>query len=805
MISKKLLILSAIAIVFVAAAQCLRATDGTWSDAALNPGDWSVANNWVDGTISDGDSAVAYFDVDVPTGGVVAANVDAARTIGNLFFYDADASTPGSFLVQGANVLTLSNAAGAGDSFPAGTSTIYANPVVDLASNPLLAAEISATVSVADGNSLRLTGGGLLKISGNTTVVNGNTTIDTASIVNVTGNLSTNTTTALDPTRTVAPAAGITTITAGATVNLSGSGKLVCGDDAQVANAGTNGTLNVGLLPTDSATATFNSGLWVGGGTTAATGTINVRGTSTLSTAGGWNKIEIGCWGIGAGVLNVYDSAVVSTPDMRLGHNDSSNGTINTYNSGKVNVGNLYIGDNADPTVATSGGTVNMYNTSQVNVTSNAYVGAEGNGTLNINNDATMTVGGTFFTSAWGDWLQHADLSWYCAYGNKGTVTIGGSNRVALQAWAISTGDGSNWPSSGTCTGIITVTDSAQIKTTADCYIGHGSAVLGTLNLNTDAQATIGGQLYIGYTDSAQGYVNVSGNAKLTAAGIQISSYTNWASWNTRQLNISENGLVASTGSVLLEGTENSTAGSINVSGNGQLTVGGNLVVGVSGGQWNAVKNTGTKAILVAGNFTFSSGELDTAGITSNGTGIAGGVDVLGTLKLNGGWIYAASNNSDFIKPAILVQAGGAKIEPQWNSLAVTQAMAEDSTSTGGGLELGKGYLKLTGALTYTGATTIDNQWSTLEIDSPGTTNLAAISGPGTLAVGNGVVNNTVTASSINVGTLTLGAGSTLVIDAIPGGPSAGGTLRPVPEPSTLALLAIAALGLAAAAWRKNR
>jgi hypothetical protein len=777
MSNKRCFIVLAIAILVLAATQYVRAVDGTWSTGAANPGDWSVVNNWDGGIIADGDSAVAYFSEDVPASAVITANVDAARTVGNLFFYDLDGSTPGSYLIQGANVLTLSNIAGSGASFPAGTSTISVSPLVDGSGNPLLAAELSAPVSVATGNNLLLNSGGMLKISGNTTVVNGNTTVDTASIINVAGNLSTLTTTAWDPS--APPTTGQLTIGGAATVNVSGGGSLTSGYNSYVGEYGTNGTLNVGLSSTDSATATINSGLYVGGGTTAATGTINVRGSSTLSATGGWNEIHVGDWGIGAGVLNVYDSAVVST-------------------------GNFHIANNTDPTVTGAGGTVNMYNDSKINVTSNVYVGTRGNGVLNINDNATMTVGGTFYTAAWGYWLQDGSGTWYCV-GNSGTVTIGGSNRVALQAWSISTGNGDNiWPASGTCASTITVTGSAQVKTTADCYIGSDSAFVGTLNLNTDAQATFGGQLYIGYTKSAQGYVNVSGNAKITAAGVQISSYNNWAAWNTRQLNISENGVVASTGDVLLEGTENSTAGSINVSGNGQLTVGGNLIVGVSGGQWNAVKNTSTKPILVTGNFTFASGELDTAGITSNGTGIAGGVDVLGTLKLNGGWIYATSNNSDFIKPAILVQAGGAKIEPQWNGLTVTQAMAEDSTSTGGGLELGKGYLRLTGPLTYTGATVIDNQWSTLQIDSPGTTNLAAISGPGTLGIGNGVVNNTLTAKSVDVGTITLSAGSTLVIDAIPGGPSAVGTLTPVPEPSTLALLAIAAIGLAGAAWRKK-
>ncbi len=78
-----------------------------------------------------------------------------------------------------------------------------------------------------------------------------------------------------------------------------------------------------------------------------------------------------------------------------------------------------------------------------------------------------------------------------------------------------------------------------------------------------------------------------------------------------------------------------------------------------------------------------------------------------------------------------------------------------------------------------------------------GSAQLANISGTGTLGVGDGLASSLLTADSIQTGVLTIAAGSTVVIAALPGGPqSAAASLGSVPEPSTLALLIAAAAGI---------
>jgi autotransporter-associated beta strand protein len=86
-----------------------------------------------------------------------------------------------------------------------------------------------------------------------------------------------------------------------------------------------------------------------------------------------------------------------------------------------------------------------------------------------------------------------------------------------------------------------------------------------------------------------------------------------------------------------------------------------------------------------------------------------------------------------------------------------------------------------------------------------GSRTVTALSGSGNVTLG---ADASLTATSVVQDTITLGAGSTLTIAAIPGGPSvdaaitavpsAGDSITPVPEPSTWVLLLLAALGLGA-------
>jgi autotransporter-associated beta strand protein len=183
-------------------------------------------------------------------------------------------------------------------------------------------------------------------------------------------------------------------------------------------------------------------------------------------------------------------------------------------------------------------------------------------------------------------------------------------------------------------------------------------------------------------------------------------------------------------------------------------------------------------AALGTGGLTINGGTLDLYGISPNplpslsgSSGLitdnstASGTTLL-TVGMSGGSTYAGG-----------IKDGSAK------KLAITKT--------------GSGTLSLTGALAYTGTTTISG--GVLQINSPystlGTQNLHTISGTGILGIGNGTSATSLTVDSINIGVLTLGKGSRLTIAPLAGGPLAGmESTSPVPEPATLVMLLTAGL-----------
>ena len=161
--------------------------------------------------------------------------------------------------------------------------------------------------------------------------------------------------------------------------------------------------------------------------------------------------------------------------------------------------------------------------------------------------------------------------------------------------------------------------------------------------------------------------------------------------------------------------------------------------------------------------------------------------ETIGKLTADG---LGGATQWNFSGPGVITLQAAATpiIEADANTL-ITAPIA----GTQGLRKTGNGQLALSGSLNYTGQTIIDA--GTLQISEAGAVSLAAITGAGGLAVGNGTNATTLSANSVNVGVLTLAAGSTLVINAIPGGPTSR-VITPVPEPSTLILFITPALAI---------
>lgn len=150
-------------------------------------------------------------------------------------------------------------------------------------------------------------------------------------------------------------------------------------------------------------------------------------------------------------------------------------------------------------------------------------------------------------------------------------------------------------------------------------------------------------------------------------------------------------------------------------------------------------------------------------------------------------------DNSSFCVDNNLVLSGQNIINT--NGLGTgTVTLNGDISGTGGLTKTGSSNLLLTGNLSYAGDTNV--QEGTLEVQ--GLTNSANIN---ICYGGAGLI-----ASTICADTITIGAGSTLVLRAIPGGPLGGyDNLRSVPEPNTMVSLTVAVFGLISTWYLGNR
>ncbi|MGD0519383.1 MAG: PEP-CTERM sorting domain-containing protein, partial [Thermoguttaceae bacterium] len=110
-----------------------------------------------------------------------------------------------------------------------------------------------------------------------------------------------------------------------------------------------------------------------------------------------------------------------------------------------------------------------------------------------------------------------------------------------------------------------------------------------------------------------------------------------------------------------------------------------------------------------------------------------------------------------------------------------------------GTVEVQSGTLSLEGGGTGSGIFNI-SEGANLQIGNSTVYTAGDILGAGALLIGSSAK---LTADSINVGTLTIGAGSMVIIAPLSGGPLAdAGSFTVVPEPATWAMLLLAAMGL---------
>ncbi|MGD0381933.1 MAG: autotransporter-associated beta strand repeat-containing protein, partial [Thermoguttaceae bacterium] len=227
-------------------------------------------------------------------------------------------------------------------------------------------------------------------------------------------------------------------------------------------------------------------------------------------------------------------------------------------------------------------------------------------------------------------------------------------------------------------------------------------------------------------------------------------------------------------------GSLSGVAGSEVKLGSGTLTVGNSTSTTFAGAITSTTggslikQGTGTLTLTGANTFTgavsFNGGLINAGSLNKLGNGTA--------LNFNGGGLQF-SGVYDPSTRTMTFQSGGATLDTQNNNIILANAIGNGGS--GGLTKNGQGLLTLSSNPTYTGQTVISE--GQLQFNT-GTISLSTISGQGELIVGGTGSTTQLTASSISVGTLTIGANSTMTISTISGAPLSDlDSTKAVPEP----------------------
>jgi autotransporter-associated beta strand protein len=450
------------------------------------------------------------------------------------------------------------------------------------------------------------------------------------------------------------------------------------------------------------------------------TGTVTVNSANANTLSGNiTGAIAIIQSGTGATTLAGTDSytkaTTVSTGSLQIGNGSSGNltgnSTVTVSNSSSL-ILDQPDGSTMKATIVLNGSGTTLRAIQSGNITVNGVISGAGQfvqagsgttalasaetytgattinaGTLEV--DGSLAAGTTVNIGSNGTLSGSGTIS--------GNVTVTGNANIKLNAGTISgmvASTGGNWTGIGTVNGAITssagtftlghgatLTSPAGLNITGGMLGGSGTLV-GNLNYSSAATSTFSGLIEDGTNLSTVTLNNSSGTLILTAANL-YSGVTNVTAGTLEVDNLLESGTVniGTAGQLTGGGTID---GNVTMTGNGIINLGATGTIDdsltLAGGNWNGLGSVLSPVITSGGTFSIGSGGNLTA---PAGVSIGDG-SLAGTGTITGSVNYMSGVNSTF---------GG--------------VIADGTTSSSLTLDNASATLILTGANTYTGATTV--------------------------------------------------------------------------------------------------
>jgi T5SS/PEP-CTERM-associated repeat protein len=681
-------------------------------------------------TVGSSASASGYLELD---GGLLSSAANGLTVgsggAGTLDLNSGTISVGSGVNVGNAQIVTTSTTS-------TSNGTVFSTVVATVASGVGTAVLNGGQINATNGLSVGIGDAGTLQINSGTVAVAGGGQIgsfSTASTV-VTGRVG---------TVVVSTATLATATVAGSGTVIVDNGLLSLGSSLLVGPSA-NGVLDVGAGGTVAiSSSNLNVGFNAGG-----SGTVEVSGTGALITAvGTFGGLSIGQSGFGS--LDIANNGVVNTGTnaISLGTQSGGRGTISVESGGTLlggflNIASTFTGIASGLLTVGSGGVVDATGVTESGGGTIIVGGGGSPGVLSNGGQITVGQSGTgalLAINSGGAVIDTNASSLQIASFNtatSGTVTVNGGTLTGLGGIEVG----------GSGVGMLTVGNGGQVVINGGTAQGSGignafgfGGGSGVVVINNGTVSETGSGFTIGGTNS-------SGSLAIGTLGLLTTS---------NQFNGS---FSADAGDI---GASGSGTAAVTVNGgtwiaNGQLSVGGNAGTGsldISGG---GLVNTGSFGVTIGdgsvgnGNVTVDSGgTLSAADILVGNTGIGG--SSTGTLTVDSGGIVSVGSISvGSLNPTSVIDLSGGTLQAS----------------------------------------------SSVSVNSNG-----AVQGFGTLLAGVGLAGGPITASGglleitggiAGGGTLNLGSGSTLLLDAAPGATPTISFATGVPETLLLASPSIA-------------